>query len=962
MPKLFNKESGEEEIVGFDKVNEAVLSGKYRFGSAQVPLLHPRGDDIYLFPADRAEEIMRDDNYRFPDKKQTTSFYERLDADIASAEKEEDLEEKYGDRDFSAAGLGLLRGVSIGLSDPALIKSGLFSQEELREIEDRNEAASVGGEIFGAVAPAFIPGYGAATLSGLAARGSTAIGRRLAGEAAKKSLGRVATSYGVAGAIEGGAYGIGQTISEDALGRGEATAEAYVANIGAGTLLGGGGGMLLGGSASIIARSARSRKATNLRKLRDAKEFRRDVLQGAKDDGLNIDMSDTRKLTDIMSSEDIIKYAPRDKAGKIRSGGFGRNIKDKILGGAEFATGADKKLLDEFFSVSEDAAKLREFATMTAPQKAKLAADYEDEIIKVYTSNERLVNLLTGPEKYIAMRKALDAVDPKVAKDAVEDYIIRSYMVLDDMKARPAEFTRELYPAKIQRALEQLETDISSASTSFEIFKILDEAKKKTIDKWMRYGKNLTPIEEETVRHLRQSIRNPLKNLLEDTQVFGGAGEIQKKINKTASSYLDFLDQFQKNFMKSRPKEGEIAFEVNPNKIWSYLQMRGRFHATASPRKLSGPGGMNELLEQQRAIRGLAEGLEPDSPAMARTLTGMDTGETQVMDDVVTIFTEHNKIRQQSWDDLVTGKDRLAVTDELTKLRDSIDSSTKKLSDIENKISAEFKLKDLVSDGIPGTGKAVNLMQKMDQVIRYTKNKINKQMRSFVKPAGNAASGVFRGTAAEVEEITGRPVKSEKKEKEDFKKKKDEISSLVADPTMMVVRLSENLGELPDAAPNTSFHIGQTVNRAIQYASSKIPRSPMEGMWMTAEQPEPSNEQMSAFRNVMRAIEDPLVLGDQLANGLIIPETLDTVKNVYPFIFEQMKSELLKQVTSSKAPINFHQQALVSKFVGVSNPMTRQTAGLQSTWTGMASQPIKRRTNKIQNLNRLIKTPIQGVA
>ena len=283
MPKLFNKETGEAEIVGFDQVNEAVLSGKYRFGSAQVPLLHPRGEDIFLFPSDRAEEIMRDNNYRFPDKDQTVRFYERLDADIAAAEKEEDLEEKYGDRDFAAAGLGLLRGVSIGLSDPALIKSGLFTQEELREIDERNQAASTASEIAGAVLPAFIPGVGPASiaargLSGAAARGSAAIGKKLAGEAAKKSVARVGASYGVAGAVEGAAYGIGQTISEDALGRGEATAEAYVANIGAGTLLGGGGGILLGSSASIIARSARSTKAARWKQIRKEKQFRRDVL------------------------------------------------------------------------------------------------------------------------------------------------------------------------------------------------------------------------------------------------------------------------------------------------------------------------------------------------------------------------------------------------------------------------------------------------------------------------------------------------------------------------------------------------------------------------------------------------------------------------------------------------------------------------------------------------------------
>jgi hypothetical protein len=953
MPKLFNKESGEEEIVGFDKVNEAVLSGKYRFGSAQVPLLHPRGDDIYLFPAEKAEEIMRDNNYRFPDKQQTTSFYERLDADIASAEKEADLEEKYGDRDFAATGLGLLRGVSIGLSDPALIKSGLFSQEELREIEERNEAASVGGEIVGAVAPALIPGYGALTLSGLAARGSTAIGRRLAGEAAKKSLGRVATSYGVAGAIEGGAYGIGQTISEEALGRGEATAEAYVANVRMGALLGFGGGFFLGGSANMMGRIARS--------AQEAKKFKKDALINAKNDGLDVDINDTRRLEEIMDSDNFIKYAPRDKNGKIKSGGFGRNIKDKIFVGAELATGADKKLLDEFFSVSPQGAKLRANATMSQTEKFKMTDDYVNEMVKKYNLNERLIKMMTGGEKYIMMRKALEEVDQKVALDAVEDYIIRSYMVLDDMKARPTEYSKELYIPKVQRAIEQLEADLSSATSSFQIFKILDEAKKKTIDKWMRYGKNLQPIEEETIRHLREKVRNPLKNLLESEEVFGKAGTMQKKINKTASSYYDFVDNFNKNFSEKVTVGGEKVPKIAEQKIVRYLTLRGRYHATASQRKLSGAGGQNELFQQQRAITGLAQDLAPDSPAMARTLSGMDVGDQQIMDDVVTIFTQHNQKRQSSWDDLVMGKERMAVTDEMKKIRESIDASAKKLEDIEKAMSAEQKLKDLVSDGIRGTGSAVNMMQKLDQVIRYTRNKINKQMRSFVKPAGNAASGVFRGTAAEVEEITGRPVKSEKKEKEDFKKKKDEISSLVADPTMMVVRLSENLGELPDAAPNASFHIGQTVNRAIQYASSKIPRSPMEGMWMTAEQPEPSNDQMAAFRNVMRAIEDPLVLGDQLANGLIIPETLDTVKNVYPFIYEQMKSELLKQVTASPIPINFHQQALVSKFVGVSNPMTRQTAGLQSTWTGLASQPIKKKTNKVQNLDSLMQTPLQRV-
>ena len=1003
MPKLYNNETGQIDDVPFQEVNNAIISGEYSFQAGPaVPLENPSGE-VYLMPANKAAEIMRDHSWKFPSQEKTTGFFDSLQKDVAAADEEARLEDEYGDSPIEAGFFGATRGLTLGLSDPLWRSLGV-SAERLRELEKRQPGISTTSEIAGALVPLLLPepssSAGAAARIGLlTARGVTgaaasagrvaarAVGKRIAGQAGKQSLARAAAPIALGGAVEGALYGIGETISEDALENKEMSAEAFVGNIGIGTLLGGGGGVLLGSGKEIIQRSARSRMAAKLLDERQATNFKRDVLRNAQRSGERVSVNDPRPLTQILSSENIIRYAPRNKQGKITHGGFGRAIKDKIQrgassvwdqtkSGASMLTGADRKLLDEFFAGNPEAKKLRKWAFASGSERMQLAGMFRNELEKMYNQTDRMVRQLTGGEKYAQMRKLLEGQDAAPVKQAVEDMLERFIQVIDDMKAQPDIFQYKPAIANIENAIfgipgksEGMIGKVARARSSFEVFKILDKTKKLAIDPHLKFGRNLQPTEAETINLLARKIRLPIKVMLENKKVFGEAGSLQRKINKAASDYLDFVDMFQRNFMIKHTAAGRPKFVIADNKIVSFLNMRGRFHATSSPQKMSGPGGYNQMIEQQKKVAALAEGLDPQTEKFRKVVSGVDEGgEMQTMDDIVDFFTAHNAQRQKSWDQLVLGKDRMILKEGITDLQKSIDKMSENLAQMQENWAAQFKLKDMAGGSY--TQKAVNVMQKADEVLRTTKNKMKESVRSMLKPAGRAARTAARAVKAEgsamqegvkfTEELKGRKVKDNETEQERFKKETDEISQLKADPGLMISRLGENLEDMSLVAPDTAMSVTQTAQRAVEYAYKNIPTSPLNGE-VLSDNYQPSSEQLFRWRTVMRAIEDPMVLTDQIASGFVVPKTLEAVQEVYPEMMKELRKIMLEE-TSKQPKVSISQQMLISQVMGITGPYRKMTPGLQQTYTQPVGGGLQRRTNKVQNLDRLIKTPIQGMA
>ncbi len=237
MAELFDTKTKERVDVPDTDAPDAVLSGRYGLaGGSKLMLYRPDGQAVTI-PAESAPEAFQK-GYKYAPQ---TEVHAQENA------------EKYGEfgSKLLAAGAGAARGLTLGLSDRALRNLGVEAKT-LRNLEEGAPFTSGIGEVAGSIAGvALTGGAGGAGQAAARATGATA-GKGLLARAGAKAI-----ELGVAGGIEGAAFGAGQAVTEDALGRADLTAESLIANAGLGAAVGLGAGALIGGGGTIAMAGAR---------------------------------------------------------------------------------------------------------------------------------------------------------------------------------------------------------------------------------------------------------------------------------------------------------------------------------------------------------------------------------------------------------------------------------------------------------------------------------------------------------------------------------------------------------------------------------------------------------------------------------------------------------------------------------------------------------------------------------
>lgn len=150
-------------------------------------------------------------------------------------------QQEYGNQPVAAAAEGVARSASFGLYDVGANALGL--EEGVREREQRNKGAALGGEIGGYLLPS-----GAATAVGKIGKGAAA----LAGLGEATGIGGRVAAGVVRGTTEGAAIGLQQTISNTALSDHPLSAEAIMSDLGSNVLYGGATGGVLGGAGGAL--------------------------------------------------------------------------------------------------------------------------------------------------------------------------------------------------------------------------------------------------------------------------------------------------------------------------------------------------------------------------------------------------------------------------------------------------------------------------------------------------------------------------------------------------------------------------------------------------------------------------------------------------------------------------------------------------------------------------------------
>ena len=329
-------------------------------------------------------------------------------ADEEFIEKEQRLDEKYGDSPWQTFAESALSSVSFGLSDQ--VGKALGFQEALRERRERNETSALAGEVTGIVGPALLSGGSSLLAKGAGAAGKgiataaragqvveklTAKGiNKLLAETGKRKFAKDVLSKSIAkgagSAVEGTFYGIGELVEENALGNAEFNAENLMAYGGKGALWGGlvGGGLGgLGKTVSIVVPKIKGNKVvgTSIKKIDDFSDkmtnpaYNSFKLGGFKDE--TIERLIQRNPQMVENLPEVLGKVMR-KNGTVKSLASNRSLleaSENYLDDLGEGIGKTVRDIDDAVLTPRDFPKIKDVASKQRKELEKLKQKYVDK-------------------------------------------------------------------------------------------------------------------------------------------------------------------------------------------------------------------------------------------------------------------------------------------------------------------------------------------------------------------------------------------------------------------------------------------------------------------------------------------------------------------------------------------------------------------------------------------------------
>lgn len=859
---------------------------------------------------------------------------EPSDAEIDSfvTQLRTESEQRAFDRPMTAALAGAARGLSFGLSDVALTKTGVVNPETLRKLREYNPMASITGEVGGIVAPALLSG-GTSLLAqgargaGLAVKGVSALGAatesailtKLGTEAAKTTarnvLERVAAT-GARGAVEGGFYGAGQIVSESAIGDVPLTAEKVLGTVGLSVLLGGGANIAL--SSAGAGMKALYEKAQPIAK----KVFKQ--LRGVSDDTYDLLLKQPEAIKQVEGlgqtvEESLANYAQetsvhyQDKR-SVALGTWINEIQDKIA-----TANADKTTR---VSVSDLISGLKQTKSKLTPEGVSVTPEIERAISQIDVLENNLINL--GKFNYAN----------EMSQEAIKD--TERYLGI-----RTSEGFRRA--PRIRKG---------PTKTTDEILNYVPEAEGAEVSEWKSPFKS-----QKDWVNVRNWIREPAIFPTEIVEQRLGPEDI-------------FILPSQLNIIRKQANDAAKAvystagFVRTPGAdVYDDLANIARKHLDEiSPdiRKINSRIG--SLIESEKTLSryGLAhKEVEPEK--MARLLRAGPVTKAaterhlQIIDDLIgTDLTARQKIAVAVkelnpngglWSQLKTGYALMApaagallglpmgpagaATLGLAGLAMQAPFATRglvkygsKLDDIMRGIQAPPILaKNQVFSGylIPFVGaKIAGLKVLQDQAQAFDQSIDSAIQGSFgqTKPVGRPPSPASLDMWAPLGRFSDSSVKTPEQRQRAFEKTIERMIESAANPELWMEKIGANLADLSLVAPKIGQEIAAKATNQLQFLAQKAPKNPHDPLNPAFQDWKPSDHEIAKFSRYLAAVDRPQRLVEELRDGVLVNETVEAIRNLYPQYYAQIVSKIMDSVVKNNTKLSFNQRKQLGILLG----------------------------------------------
>lgn len=858
---LFDHDTGKAVDVPDEQVGEAIKSGRYTAqAGTKIPVVNYSTGEAGTVDATEAYKLFNEDTFAFETTKQRT---------------ERKTQEKYGEglgAEAAAAGLGALRGATLGLSDVAI--SGVGGEDAataVSELRARNPYASTGGEIAGATLPAVLAGAGGAlgTAARLAPAGATArLGlaaergaAALVGSGARSAAGTIVQSLvpKIAGsAIEGAVYGAGAAISEAALGDAELTAENILSSVGWGSLIGGGSAGALGAAGlaanGTLKLAARTAKGT------------------------------------AQAIESLYERA----TGKQASPGLGK-MWAKASG---LVSGADDDVLGTYIG-GEGAAAMRQRAV----QPESVLDDYSQKLRSSYDDLLKHANTVTpeslGNAKLKGIGKVIKRGNENVVASTASYQVDEIAKQLDEMIAAGAGEYQTAGLSKLRAKVaahgKRILSTLDAPDANEQVFMVMDTLK-RDVGKYVQ-GLRRSSLKDSAWRQTYDALRDGddgvyrhLKTHLENEQLYGEAGKVQQAINAKWANHLK-NENYRNSFATKMGTDNfDDIYVANDTKFRSFVRDLTSADSNDYRYITHHVKTKRELIDEIAKHYDLDESVRPSVEATRKATDDFMKSLKEAETDVIAI----NQLR------------------ELEQL------SSSKVIGAAGGAGLGYLLGDeegaaagALLGALARPGQTIRQLATLERINKSTKSRAVAAVRGLLRAStgtGKAASETAEQTVfteylgrarRAVAPVSVKSVQLGEKRKEErsraaaFLNRREELAELTTNPEVASKRLTEALLPMQDAAPETTRALADKTLAAAQFLYAKMPKPPPSvEQSLTHKAWKPSEAEIVRWERYLRAVEDPQSVLRHLQRGTVSPEEVETLKAIYPKLYQGVVDEL----------------------------------------------------------------------
>lgn len=491
------------------------------------------------------------------------------------------------------------------------------------------------------------------------------------------------------------------------------------------------------------------------------------------------------------------------------------------------------------------------------------------------------------------------------------------------------------FPAKLKQIAEGLDADIAPTSGAADYFKAIQDAK-SALDTKIPWNKEISGESADAISLLKD-LRSQLKGSLEKEDVWGEAGARTQAYNSAVNDFLSAKKDFQTQFMRKVPtRSGGVTYKINPTKTNSFFNMIN------DPRgELKGDSLKNFF----RASKELVDEIDKTYQSSA--------------------FEKFDKETMQS---LIEKNEGMA-----TRAQNVIQAQPNR--------GFGF-VTDMFHGAMAATGNPLGIAAMAARAIMDPHTTIarlgnlERAAQQSSATVSTASKAVFKPSTTGLNKAIG-PISgklTEEATRKQYDKRAEQIEDQYTAPTKAIDKLDWVTRDMYHVAPQISSSIQMAAIRGTQFLGSKLPK-PLKPPLPFDRPFKPSMPQIIQFNRYYNTVHRPLSALSELKDGVVHPETVETLQAVYPSLYTEMKSEIINSMTSvlaKKQEVPYQQRIAISAFLGSPLDSSMEPQSIQSNQKAMAQQNAEkaqeeavRTTSKgIGNigLSGRLKTNIQSTA